>query len=86
MDLLELLYSNCKTQLKKAYNFNKILSPKVIDSVSVNLDNLEFYIEEILSKGKTPIIVGGTGLYINGAAVAETGATVKGVRRTPVHP
>lgn len=39
---------NCKKQLKKAYNFNKLLAPKVIGLVSVNLDNLEFYIEEIL--------------------------------------
>lgn len=42
-----------------------ILSPNERYSVSDYKLNAEKAIEEILSKGKTPIIVGGTGLYIN---------------------
>ena len=42
-----------------------ILSPNERYSVSDYKLNAEKAIEEILKKGKTPIIVGGTGLYIN---------------------
>lgn len=42
-----------------------IISPNERYSVSDYKLNAETAIEEILSKGKTPIIVGGTGLYIN---------------------
>ncbi len=42
-----------------------IIAPDERYSVSDYKLNAEKSIEEILSKGKTPIIVGGTGLYIN---------------------
>lgn len=42
-----------------------IIAPNERYSVSDYKLNAEKSIEEILSKGKTPIIVGGTGLYIN---------------------
>ena len=41
------------------------LSPEERYSVSDYKENAEKCIEEILQKGKTPIIVGGTGLYID---------------------
>lgn len=41
------------------------LSPEIRYSVSEYKTLAEKYIEEILSKGKTPIVVGGTGLYID---------------------
>ena len=41
------------------------LSPEVRYSVSEYKNEAEKYIEHILEQGKTPIIVGGTGLYID---------------------
>lgn len=41
-----------------------IVSPKEEFSVSEYVDRVKFIIQEIESKGKLPIIVGGTGLYI----------------------
>ena len=41
------------------------LSPEIRYNVSEYKREAEKYIEEILSKGKIPIIAGGTGLYIN---------------------
>ena len=42
-----------------------IVSPNERYSVSNFKNDAELAIEEILKKGKTPIIVGGTGLYID---------------------
>ena len=41
------------------------LEPNEEYNVSLFCDNCKMLIEDIISRGKTPIIVGGTGLYIN---------------------
>ena len=48
----------------KHYMINEV-SPDEDFSVAKFKDKAEIYLEEIQSKGKTPIIAGGTGLYIN---------------------
>ena len=42
-----------------------IVEPEIDYSVANYVDDATFAINEILSKNKTPIIVGGTGLYFN---------------------
>ena len=46
------------------HNMLDVISPEERYSVSEYKKQAEEKIEEILKKGKTPIIVGGTGLYI----------------------
>lgn len=58
-----------------------IVNPNEIFNVTKYKELAENAIEEILAKGKTPIIVGGTGLYvstlINGIEFAEVGEDIE---------
>lgn len=64
MDIGTAKVSKEETQGIKHYMID-IISPNQRFSVSGYKIEAEKAIEEILAKGKTPIIVGGTGLYIN---------------------
>lgn len=58
-----------------------VVNPDEVFNVTKYKEMAEVAIEEILAKGKTPIIVGGTGLYvstlINGIEFAEVGEDVE---------
>ena len=58
-----------------------VVNPDEVFNVTKYKEMAEAAIEEILAKGKTPIIVGGTGLYvstlINGIEFAEVGEDVE---------
>ena len=58
-----------------------VVNPDEVFNVTKYKELAEVAIEEILAKGKTPIIVGGTGLYvstlINGIEFAEVGEDVE---------